>query len=180
VSILNWHSDFLSYFSIVGEDIDWSGLRAAAVAIGIRKAARQAACDLPPDEQERFLQRAMKRCSREKWLAKSQQVKADAVAISPTALSANVRKGADVLAQTLAERRQNSSLHLAKYAEESGKRLAESKGDLSNARSFQQIAAGRANLFPDAQRNIQVGVNVLNYAAITPVEREDQTSAESR
>ena len=37
------------------DEIDWAGLRAAAVAIGIRKAARQAARDLPPDEQERFL-----------------------------------------------------------------------------------------------------------------------------
>ena len=47
------------------EEIDWPGLRAAAVAIWIRKAARHAARDLPPDEQERFIQRAMKRCSRE-------------------------------------------------------------------------------------------------------------------
>src|SRR5262245_6836180 len=70
-------------------DIDWPGLRAAAVGVGIRKAARQAARDLPPDEQERFIQRAMKRCSREKWLAKARQDKADVVATSPTALSAN-------------------------------------------------------------------------------------------
>ena len=83
--------------------IDWPGLRAAAVAIGIRKAARQAARDLPPDEQARSVQRAMKRCSREKWLVKSEQVKADAVAMSPTALSANVRTGADALANALAE-----------------------------------------------------------------------------
>jgi len=47
------------------EGIDWAGLRAAAVAIGIRQAARQAVRDLPSDEQERFVQRAMKRCSRE-------------------------------------------------------------------------------------------------------------------
>ena len=85
------------------EEIDWPGLRAAAVAIGIRQAARQAARDLPPDEQERFVQRAMKRCSRENWLAKAQQDKADAVAMSPTALSANVRKGSDVLSEVLAE-----------------------------------------------------------------------------
>ena len=65
------------------EEIDWAGLRAAAVAIGIRKAARQAARNLPPDEQERFVQRAMKRCSRQKWLVKSEQVKTDAVAMSP-------------------------------------------------------------------------------------------------
>jgi hypothetical protein len=45
----------------------------------------------------------MKRCSREKWLFKSEQVKADAVATSPAALSANVRKGSDVLSEILAE-----------------------------------------------------------------------------
>jgi len=85
------------------EEIDWAGLRAAAVAIGIRPAARQAARNLPPDEKERFVQRAMKRCSREKWLVKSQQDKTDAIVMFPTALSANVRKGSDVLSEVLAE-----------------------------------------------------------------------------
>jgi hypothetical protein len=56
----------------------------------------KAARDLPPDEQERFIQRAMKRCSRQKWLVKYQQDKADAVVPSPSALCANVHKGADV------------------------------------------------------------------------------------
>ena len=114
MSILNWHSDFLSYFSIVGEDIDWSGLRAAAVAIGIRKAARQAARDLPQDEQERFVQRAMKRCSREKWLVKAQQDKADAVATSTRTLSANVRTGADALLNALAEDSQATRIAAAR------------------------------------------------------------------
>ena len=45
----------------------------------------------------------MKRCSREKWLTKAQQDKADALATSPTVLSANVRKGSDVLSEVLAE-----------------------------------------------------------------------------
>jgi len=91
------------YVTLRREEIDWAGLRAAAVAIGIRRAARQAAQDLPPDEQERFVQRAMKRCSRQKWLAKAQQDKADTIVMSPTALSANVRKGCDVLSEVLAE-----------------------------------------------------------------------------
>src|SRR5262245_25999796 len=109
------------------EEIDWAGLRAAAVAVGIRKAARQAARDLLPAEQERFVQRPMKRCSREKWLIKAQQDKADAIATNPRTLSANVRTGADAVAQTLAERRHNSALHLAKFAEQAGKNLAKSK-----------------------------------------------------
>ena len=150
-------------------EVDWTGLRAAAVAIGIRKAARQAARDLPPVEQERFVQRAMKRCSREKWLAKAHQDKFDAIASTRT-WSANVRSGADAIAETLSERRHNSALHLAKYAEESGKRLAESKGDLKNARSFQQIAAGRANLFPEQAPSAAIQVNVLSFAAIKDVE----------
>jgi hypothetical protein len=98
------HEVFALYFvTLRGEEIDWAGLRAAAVAVGIRQAARQAVRDLPPDEQERFVQRAMKRCSRQKWLVKSQQDKADAVLTSPSALSANVRKGSDVLSEVLAE-----------------------------------------------------------------------------
>ena len=96
------------------EEIDWPGLRAAAVAIGIRKAARQAARDLPPDEQERFVQRAMKRCSREKWLVKAQQDKADAIVSSPTALSANVRTGADALLNVLAEDSQATRIAAAR------------------------------------------------------------------
>ena len=93
----------LDFVTLTREEIDWAGLRAAAVAIGIRPAARQAALHLPPDEQERFMQRAMKRCSRQKWLAKAQQDKADAVVTSPTALSANVRKGSNVLSEVFAE-----------------------------------------------------------------------------
>jgi len=58
---------------------------------------------------------------------------------------------------------------LAKYAEESGKRLAESKGNLKNARSFQQIAAGRANLFPEQAPSAAIQVNVLSFAAIKDV-----------
>src|SRR5215471_9347949 len=60
----------LYLFALRRDEIDWAGLRAAAVAVGIRQAARQAARDLPLDERERFVQRAMKRCSRQKWLAK--------------------------------------------------------------------------------------------------------------
>jgi hypothetical protein len=103
------------------EEIDWAGLRAAAVAIGIRPAARHAARDLPPEEQERFIQRAMRRCSRQKWLLKSQQDKADAVVMSPTALSANVRNGADVLSDVMAEdSRETSNRSLSCSSQSSG------------------------------------------------------------
>ena len=115
----------------------------------------------------------MKRCSREKWLVKYEQVKADAVAMSPTALSANVRTGADALAQTLAERRDQSTLHLSKYAVDAGKRLANCGGDLKNARAFQQITSGHASLFPEDQPHTKIDVRVLNYEALRPVERSE-------
>src|SRR5438128_7344699 len=57
------------------QEIDWAGLRAAAVAIGILPAARQAAQDLPLDERERFVQRAMKRCSGQKCLLNLSKIK---------------------------------------------------------------------------------------------------------
>jgi hypothetical protein len=68
----------------------------------------------------------------------------------------------------LAERRANSALHLAKYAEDAGKRLANSKGALKHARAFQQVAAGRANVFPEAAPSTAIQVNVLSFAAIKP------------
>ena len=110
------------------KEIDWTGLRAAAVAIGIRPAAKQAARHLSPDEQERFVQRAMKRCSRKKWFAKAQQDKADAVATSATALSANVRKGADVFSEILAEDSRETRIGLSAAARKAAETLAKMPG----------------------------------------------------
>ena len=110
------------------EEIDWPGLRAAAVAIGIRPAARQAARDLPLDEQERFIQRAMKRCSRQKWLVKSQQDKAEAIVTSSTALSADVRKGADVLSEILEEDSRETRIGLSAAARKAAETFAKMPG----------------------------------------------------
>ena len=131
------------------QDIDWPGLRAAAVAIGIRLAARQAAQDLPPDERERFIQRAMKRCSRQKWLAKSQQAKADAIQTSPHPLSANVRSGADVLTKALQDRKEESALHLSKYVTDASKNLARSRGRLALSKAAADVVRVRAGVWPE-------------------------------
>jgi len=61
----------------------------------------------------------MRRCSREKWLVKSQQDKANAIAKSPTALSADVRKGSDVLNEALAEDSRATRLGLSAAAPQS-------------------------------------------------------------
>src|SRR5262245_24639969 len=130
------------------EDIDWAGLRAAAVAVGIRPAARQAARDLLPDERERFIQRAMKRCSREKWLIKSRQDKADAIATSATALSANVRNGAGVLTEILAEDSRETRIGLSAAARKAAETLAKMPGSkvIKHAQAHRHMTASASLL----------------------------------
>jgi hypothetical protein len=138
----------LSLAVVKSEEIDWAGLRAAAVAIGIRKAARQAARDLPPDEQERFIQRAMKRCSRQKWLVKSQQQKWEAIVTSPTALSANVRKGSDVLTEVLAEDSRETRIGLSSAARNAAETFAKMPGAkvIKQAQAHRHITASSSQL----------------------------------
>ena len=76
----------------------------------------------------------------------------------------------------LSERSQMSIVHLSKYAVQAGKRLADSNGDLKNAKAFQQIAAGRSNLFPKAQPENRVQVDVLSYAATKPDSEHQQST----
>jgi hypothetical protein len=111
------------------EEIDWPGLRAAAVALGIRPAARQAARDLPPDEQERFVQRAMKRCSREKWLVKARQDKANAIPTSSTALFETVRTGVDALVNALSDKSCAVRMNVASALCEAAEHFAEMPGE---------------------------------------------------
>jgi hypothetical protein len=73
-------------------------------------------------------------------------------------------------AQKVQEHRDNSLTHLARYAEESGRNLAESGGDLTKARAFQAIAAGRANLFPEQAPSTAIQVNVLSFEMVKDVE----------
>jgi hypothetical protein len=139
---------------------------AAAVAIGIRKAARQAARDLPPDERERFVERAMKRCSREKWLIKSEQDKADAVATSPTALSANVRTGSDVLSELLAEDSRETRIGLSAAARKAAETFAKMPGSkvIKHAQAHRHMTASSSELhsWDDKGKPIPFTLNVLN------------------
>jgi hypothetical protein len=138
--------------------------------IGIRQAARQAARDLPPDEQERFVQRAMKRCSREKWLIKSQQDEADAAATSPRALSANVRKGSDVLSEILAEYSRETRIGLSAAARKAAEHLAASKAtkivrEHHALRSIVQSAAELHN-WNEKHPTQPFSLNVLNLGSL--------------
>ena len=162
------------------EEIDWAGLRATAVAIGIRPAARKAARHLPPDEQERFVQRAMKRCSRQKWLAKAQEDKADAIATSPTALSANVRKGCDVLSEVLAEDSRATRIGLSAAARRAAETFAKMPGSkvIKHAQAHRHMTASSSVLHSwDEKGNlIPFTLNTLNINSL----RIDHDSPETR
>ena len=138
--------------------------------IGIRRAARQAAHDLPPDERERFVQRAMKRCSREKWLAKAQQDKADAIVTSPTALSANVRKGADVLSEILAEDSRATRIGLSAAARKAAETFANMPGSkvIKHAQAHRHVTASSSLLhgWDDKGNQIPFTLNVLNINSL--------------
>jgi hypothetical protein len=155
---------------LIREEIDWAGLRAAAVAIGIRRAARQAAHDLPPDEQERFVQRAMKRCSREKWLVKAKQDEAEAVATSPTALSANVRRGADVLSEVLAEDSRATRIGLSAAARKAAEMFAKMPGSkvIKHAQAHRHMTASSSVLhsWDDKGNPIPFSLNVLSINSL--------------
>ena len=160
------------------EGIDWAGLRAAAVTLGIRKAARAAARDLPPDEQERFVQRAMKRCSREKWLVKAQHDKADAVAMSPTAPSANVRKGADVLSEILEEDSRETRLGLSAAARKAAETLAKMPGSkiIKHAQAPRHVTMSSSALhgWDDKGNPVPFSLNVLSLGGVVGVETNRQ------
>ncbi len=183
-TVKSWNEgDFtLDFVALRCEEIDWPGLRAAAVAIGISQAARQAARDLPPGEQERFIQRAMKRCSREKWLVKSQQDRTDAVVASSSALSANVRKGSDVLSEVLAEDSRATRTGLSAAARKAAEAFANMPGAkvIKHARAHRHMTASSSVLhgWDDKGNPIPFTLNMLNINSLQM--QIDQDSPEPR
>jgi hypothetical protein len=90
----------------------------------------------------------MKRCSREKWLVKAQQHKADAVVTSPGALSANVRKGSDVLSELLAEDSRETRIGLSSAARNAAETFANMPGGkvIKHAHAHRHITASASTL----------------------------------
>jgi hypothetical protein len=122
----------------------------------------------------------MKRCSREKWLVKCQQDKADAVVISPTALSANVRKGADVLSEILAEDSRETRIGLSAAARKAAETFAKMPGAkvIKHAQAHRHMTASSSVLhsWDDKGNPIPFTLNVLNINSL----RNDQDSSETR
>jgi hypothetical protein len=119
----------------------------------------------------------MKRCARQKWLVKSEQVKADAVATSSTALSANVRKGSDVLAEILEEDSRETRIGLSAAARKAAETFAKMPGKkvIKHAQAHRHITASSSQLhgWDEQKFGPDFTLNVLNLGACGIEVRED-------
>lgn len=157
------------------QPIDWPGIRANAMAVGVREAARQAGRDLPPDEQNRFVERVLKRSTREGWIARKVEVQAAAQltripgkAGAPSKpLSANVRTSADGMANALAETGKQTKLHLVKATSAAAQAFAGRTGEgvIKSAKALREITSTAATLHGweekrDASVQINLGIQI--------------------
>jgi len=112
----------------------------------------------------------MKRCSRQKWLVKSQQDKADAMVTSPAALSANVRKGCDVLSEILAEDSRATRIGLSAAARKAAETFAKMAGVkvIKRAQAHRHMTASSSVLhsWDDKGNPIPFTLNVLNINSL--------------
>ena len=115
------------------------------------------------------MQRAMKRCSRQKWLVKSQQGKAVAGTTSPAALSANVRKGSDVLSEVLAQDSRATRIGLSAAARKAAETFAKMPGSkvIKHAQAHRHVTRSASVLhgWDDKVNPVPFSLNVLNIGA---------------
>jgi hypothetical protein len=141
----------------MNNNIDWPGIRAAAVSVGVREAARQAGKDLPPAELVRFTNRVMQRSKREGWIKQAQALQAS-VSAPGLPLSANVSTGAQAAAQTLATRKENTRAHLARFAEEAALEAATAPEKLKVARQTKDVAAVMSSVWPEKEQAVALNL----------------------
>ena len=110
--------------------IDWPGIRAASVTLGIRGAARFAGKDLPPDELTRFEERVLKRATREGWHKEHKAIIASHAA-QALPLSANVLNGSELLSHSLADLGKRTRHALAKATVKAAEYAEEAPGVLT-------------------------------------------------
>lgn len=148
-------------------DVDWSGIRAAAVVVGVREAARQAGISENT---------VMARARREDWLPAAASARAapptTAHAISVTDLHANARNGAEILCEVLAESNRETRLSLAKYAERVSKhveRMADDAPDsaLQSSGHVRNVADIANKVHGWQSEGVAVGVQV-NLGTLLP------------
>ena len=104
------------------------------------------------------------------WLTKAQQDKVDAVATSPAALSANVRKGSDVLREVLAEDSRVTRIGLSAAARKAAETFAEMPGlrVIKYAQAHRHMTASSSVLhrWDEKGNQIPFTLNMLNINSL--------------
>jgi hypothetical protein len=115
--------------------------------MGIRAAARQAAANLPPDEQNRFVKRVLKRAEREGW-EKAKQTALTLATPQGLPLSSPVVNGADSMLQVLVEDSKATRIGFSKAARKVAEKLPElsesalmDRDTAQAAKHWQRVAA---------------------------------------
>lgn len=143
----------------MNQGIDWNGIRAAAIAVGIREAARQASANVEEPERTKLVSRILKRSTREKWLA----IKEKAVQLaSNPALSTKVHSGQEIVANVIAERKTAVRGHLSKYTEDATKQLADSSGSLKHTGPAKDLASVMERLWPQEKGESGLSIQILS------------------
>lgn len=149
--------------------IDWPGIRAAALVLGVREAARQAAANLPDIEKERFVFRVLKRSKREGWIREKLMSSLSSKPYNPgKKLSSNVVTGAGALANGLAEMSSDTRIGLAMLAKRSVDRANRSNVELkvSSTKELRELTAAASEIGAwrqaEGQHQTLVNVNILN------------------
>jgi len=158
------------------QQVDWSGLKAAAIALNsVQEAARRASNSLPAPEQQRFIERVNKRAYRERWL---DQAKALSLSAPTNAkpLSNSVQTGSELLLSKLKQHGDNTKQNLAEVAENASIALKQKKGNalLKQHKAFRDFVSGSGQLHDWGNGTLggSVSVNILtNQAAVQVVEK---------
>ena len=144
--------------------IDWPGIRTAAVALrSVHAAAVQAAADLPADEAKRLVDRIDKRAYRERWLERAGEMSKTAPT-NAIPLSKPVQNGSDLLARTLSQRKDKSALHLSRYVVMASEQAARLKGvhTLTSAQDVRHVAGVRSHLWPEDRQGDTIDLRILS------------------
>ena len=146
-------------------NVDWSGVRVLAIAVGVREGARQMQISEDAVRQ---------RSKREGWMACPKTIAQRALAKPVTSVSPSALSPADALANVFSERKHRTKLGLSQYVAEAAERAGESDGDLGLSRNVRDVAAVNSTLWPDSPHpeilNLAVLIGQVKAQAIPPGE----------
>lgn len=135
------------------QQIDWSGIRAAAIALdSVNAAAIRAGANLPPEEAERLRQRINKRALREQWLSKSKALALTAPT-NAKPLSKSVQTGADSVLSALIDDSNATRIGFSKAA----RKVAESLPNKSESALLDKDTAQAAKHWAGVAAQAQPG-----------------------